>query len=223
MTREPADPLDAPGHPEAARPPAAPAANRRPSVEERAARRTTTQAGEERLRYDHLLSHLREGREVEARPSSPFALSLDVLHRNFWRVIAAVAIFLVIYLVALNVAGRIRETTIDTWTGPDAIVTSGQQQPACVTDGFTAPFATSPEFPTWIRYDGRLYGQTDAIWPMGERRDEPGLYPPTGYQLSGLELRHVETVAEGLAGEIVIVRRVPAPTGRIFRHAAACD
>jgi hypothetical protein len=210
MSLEPNEPH---GDPPAGRPD-------RPSIADRAARRAATHGTADAERYDRLLRQLRAGHELELERPTRFRLSWDIVHANFWRVTGAIALGLAIYVIALNAFEWWRSVRVDTWAGPGAAVTSGQQLPTCAA-GAGAP--AHPSFPNWVRFEDRLFVLTEAVWPMIEAGAVAADYPPSGHTLGSVALHRAGSTPEGRAGELILLRESAAPSGRLYRHVAACD
>lgn len=192
----------------------------RPSIAERAARRSATHGVAEAERYDRLLRHLRAGHQLELERPARLRLSWDVVHANFWRVTGAIVLGLAIYLIALNGLEWWRSVRVDTWTGPGASVTSGQELPACAIGAGATNHAA---FPNWIRFEDRLFVMTDAVWPMVDDGKVAADYPATGHVLGSVGLHLANSTPEGVAGELLLLRESASPSGRLYRHVAACD
>ncbi len=186
----------------------------RPSIAERASRREQVQAGS-RDRHASLLRALRAGQEVPLETGSR-------RRRIRWNPIAGVMlrvalVLAVAYLAVIFGARLLRESRVDTWTGPDASVQSGQRLDGC------APIQgiDDPAFPSWIRFEGQIYRLTTSNRPIGEEPD-PSAYPPTGYRLAPMTLYRIANTPEGREGQIVVVRLDNSPVGRIYRRTPEC-
>jgi hypothetical protein len=185
----------------------------RRSVSERAAQRDRMrQAG--RDRYASLLHTLHAGRELPLEPGTR-------ARRLRWHPIAgklvwAALIVLVAYLAITTGLSLWRDARVDTWAGPDASVTSGQKLADCP----LADRVRDDLFPSWIRFDGKVYLLTDTIRPMGVVPDSD--YPATGYGLGSMALFRVDNSPDGKAGVIVAVKLASSAVGRVFHQAPDC-
>lgn len=185
----------------------------RRSVSERAARRDRMhQAG--RDRYSSLLHALHAGREL---PLQPRRRGL----RLAWHPIAGKLLWLAVvgvllYLGITTGLALWREGRVDTWTGPDASVTSGQRLADCPLAGAVR----DDLFPSWIRFDGKVYLLTDTIRPMGFEPDAD--FPATGYSNGSMTLYRVAGTPDGLAGRIIVVKLATSAVGQVFRQNPDC-
>lgn len=185
----------------------------RRSVSERAARRDRMrQAG--RDRYASLLHTLHAGRELPLQPR-PAGRRLR-WHPIAGKLVWAALIGLLAYVAVTTGLSLWREARVDTWAGPDASVTSGQKLADC-------PLAGSVRddlFPSWIRFDAKVYLLTDTIRPMGVVPDSD--YPNTGFRLGSMALFRVDNSPDGKAGRIMAVKLAPSGVGRVFLLAPDC-
>lgn len=102
---------------------------RRLSIEERAARREAiTHAG--RDRYAALVRSLHAGRELPVGRPAGRRVRISI-NPVFWTILKIVVVGLALYAIALGADAWIRERAVDTWTGPDAAVTSGLNLAGC--------------------------------------------------------------------------------------------
>jgi hypothetical protein len=187
---------------------------RRPSIEERVARREMLDA-QGRDRYDRLLRHLRAGREI----------TLERPRRERWdwhpvagRLVLAAVVVGVLYVIATSVAAFVREGRVDTWTGPDASVTSGQKVEGC--PAFIR--LDHPVFPSWIRFDGGLFGRTEQVVPVGETNIGTA-YIESGYRHDDFVLYTVNQPGLGPPGSRIAVRKGGAPAAEIYRRFDGCS
>jgi hypothetical protein len=184
----------------------------RPTISQRADRRQRLQAGGSD-RFASLMRALHAGQEVPLQ--SRQARSLE------WHPIAAkliVAAFVGVLLYAAVYVGynAWRDGRVDTWSGPDTTVTSGQRLADCP----VVNALHDDTFPTWIRYSGQVYRSTGTIRPVGT--DPTGDYPPTGYALGGLRLLRVANTPDGQAGRIIVLKLVDVPVGQVFEVTPEC-
>ena len=91
-------------------------------------------------------------------------------------------------------ARALARSRVDTWSGPDGSVTSGQRLEDCPLVGTVR----DDIFPSWIRFDGKVYRLTDTIRPMGFEPDPD--FPATGYTLGSMALFRVVNTPEGQSG-----------------------
>ena len=187
--------------------------DRRPSIEERVARRELVDS-QGRDRYDRLLRHLQAGREI--------SLEKPRRERWDWHPVAGRLILVALVVAALYVAGTTglsiwREQRVDTWSGPDATVTSGQRLEGC--PAFIR--LNSPVFPAWIRYDGGLFQRADAAVPVGATNLGTS-YRETGYTHDDLRILTVHVPGLGPAGSRIAVRKGGAPAAEIYRLVEGC-
>lgn len=185
---------------------------RRLPIEERAARRDRmTRANADR--YQSLLWTLRAGREL------PWARRRSVRlewHPIAWALLRVAIVGVVIYAVVSTGLSAWREVRVDTWTGPDATVTSGQRLESCpIAVGFRDPI-----FPAWVRFEGSIYRGTDSIRPIGSNLDNA--YPDTGYSLGDLHLLRVVNVPAGQEGQMIVIKLESSLTGELYVRVPEC-
>lgn len=191
----------------------------RPSIEERARRRSELDAGS-RDRYDSLLRHLRAGQEIAIQPRGGWRDRLEALdwHPIAGRLLLAIAAAVAVYLLLTAVTGWLREGRVDTWSGPDATVQSGQRLEGCV-DLVRLDDAV---LPNWIRYRGEVFQLTEIGLPMGESNIGRS-YTATPYALGDLRLFEVRVQGLGPMGSRLIVRNGEAPAGQLYRRLGSCS
>jgi len=186
--------------------------DRRRSIEERAARRELVQhSGSDR--YRSLLRALQAGREVPWQHRRAGRLEW---HPIAWVLVRLVVALVLVYVVVTAALGFWREGRVDTWTGPDATVTSGQRLEGC-------PAASEFQdaiFPAWVRFAGSLYAGTPAIRPVGSNKDNA--YPVTGYRLGSLGLLQVASTPEGQAGDMILLKLDSSLTGQVYVRLPGC-
>ena len=185
----------------------------RRSVSERAAQRERMQRTG-RNRYANLLHTLQAGQELAWQPRSGG-------HRLTWHPIAgklirAAAVVGLLYGSVTAALGIWRDGRVDTWSGPDGLVTSGQRLANCPQVGLVR----DDLFPCWIRFDGAVYALTASNRPMGFKADPD--FPWTGYRLDQMALYRTLNTPDGVAGRIVLVKLDPSPVGRVYRQAPDC-
>lgn len=191
----------------------------RMSIEERAARREKLVAG--RDRFGALLRTLQAGQEIRLRPRG--RRWLDSLRDWNWHPVGWVMVRIILVVVVLAVAVKIggdflRQTRVDTWGGPDATVTSGQQLSGCAA---VAAVTAVEDYPNWVRFGGATYVRTDAIRP-GVVDGPDGGYKSTGYTLGNLILATIENTPDGRARDIVMVYSNGAMAGYVYQRAPGC-
>jgi hypothetical protein len=168
-----------------------------------------------RDRYSSLLRTLQAGQEL------PWQQRRGT-RRVVWHPIAGTllraAIVAILLYVALTAAlGLWRDARVDTWSGPDASVTSGQRLEGCAQVGSVRDGI----FPSWIRFEDIIYRLTETNRPMGFEPD--AAFPQTGYALGSMELYRIANTPDGLAGTIVAVKLDNNAVGRVYRATPDCS
>ena len=166
-----------------------------------------------RDRYSSLLRALYAGQEVPLQRRQGRSIE--------WHPIAGKLVLLAVVAVILYAAASVgynawRDARVETWTGPDATVASGQRLTDC-------PLVNNLHddiFPTWVRYKGKVYRLTDRIRPVGMGPTPD--YPPTSYELGPLRLHEIRNTPEGLAGDIVLVKLADGVVGQVFEVTPDC-
>ncbi|MBA3875664.1 MAG: hypothetical protein C0498_01785 [Anaerolinea sp.] len=121
-----------------------------------------------------------------------------------------------LYIVVTAGLNLWRDYRVDTWSGPDASVSSGQRLPDCpIVLDFRDPI-----FPAWVRFEGSIYRGTQAIRPIGSNRDNA--YPDTGYRLGPLRLMRAANTPEGRAGEMIVLKLDTSLTGQVYIRTPEC-
>jgi len=171
------------------------------------------QAG--RDRYSSLLRTLQAGQEL------PWQQRRGT-RRLAWHPVAGTLlkfaiVGVLVYLAVTSALGLWRDSRVDTWSGPDASVSSGQRLADCPLVGSVR----DDVFPSWIRYDDTIYRLTDTIRPMGFEADPD--FPSTGYSLGPMTLFRVINTPEGQSGTIVLVKLDTSAVGRVFRATPDCS
>jgi hypothetical protein len=193
------------------------------SIEERAGRRDRM-AADGTDRYTALVETLRAG---ESMPKGR-----EVRDRVAWNPIAKKLIFVaiglaIVYFAVQAGANYLRNQRVDTWSGPDATVQSGEQLAGCpALNGLYHDV-----FPTWVRYNGRVYGLTEAKWAIVERYGQLSL-TRSGYELNGVLLLLEDKTQAGQQRDFVVLMSYPGaapgeairpmPAGPIYRHLRDC-
>ena len=187
----------------------------RPSIEERAARRDRIEAAPGD-RYRNLLRALRAGREVPLDRDSRMEWGW---HPILWKLLAVIAAGVVLY-AGLRIGGDwLRQQRVDTWSGPDAAVQSGQQLATC--PGVSA--YDDDVFPNWVRIGTRVYTLSDAIRPVPRPGVGETTYAESGYSLGSLRLLYDDATPQGLERGYVLVYGPPALAARVYRAVAGCQ
>lgn len=186
----------------------------RATIAERAARRESLEAsGADR--YESLLRHLAAGRELPVTRRTGL--------RARWHPIARKLLVFALVVAGLYVgftlaADLVREFRIDTWSGPDATVSSGQRLDDC------AAFVRNGDavFPNWIRFDGRVFHHIGAQLPIGETNIGK-YYVDSGYTLGTLRIYRVTTTGLGELGTRILVRAGTSPAGGLYGAIPGCS
>lgn len=110
--------------------------------------------------------------------------------------------------MAVFVTDQLRLGRVDTWAGPDASVQSGLRLAGCP----EVSFQEDVYFPSWVRFDGKVFRWTDAGSPIGPNSVGTA-YVASGYTLGDLQLFRVTNSLEGRAGRQVMVRQGTSPVG----------
>lgn len=164
-------------------------------------------------RYDSLLRHLRAG-----RPPTPELRKERFQWHPVAARVAAVAIVAVVgWGLLLTGLAVWREFNVETWSGPDQSVTSGQRLPGCTAD---LSFRDGI-FPTWVRFEGSVFRAAARNRPVGTLPDAN--YPATGYRLGDLELFRILNTPQGRAGDHILLKIVNVETGELYERVPACS
>jgi hypothetical protein len=186
--------------------------NRRPTIEERAERRERLESGGSD-RYTSLMRALHAGREVPIQRREARSLQW---HPVAGKLLVAAVVAVVAYAAIVAGYNAWRDSRVDTWSGPDATVTSGQRLANCP----VANDLHDDTFPTWIRYGGRLYLLTGRVRPIGNEATPD--YPQLPYELGDLRLHTVENTPDGREGKIMLLRLADAAVGQVFELNTDC-
>ncbi len=184
------------------------------SIEERAARRARIESPQ-RDRYGSLVRALQAGRQIPLR-EAPRA-------RIAWHPIARLLTFTAIAGALLWALGTFafnawRDAQVDTWSGPDSAVASGQRLAGC--DSVNQ--LHDDLLPTWVRYHGTVYGITQRKLTVREdgREGLTGL-PESGYSLGSARILLPTDHTTGEPAHLLLVRP-PAYVGRVFLPLEEC-
>jgi hypothetical protein len=186
----------------------------RPSIGERAARRERVERGGAD-RYSSLMRAMRAGQEMPWQRRRQRTISLE-WHPIAWALVRALVVVVIAYGAIVVGFNAWRDSRVETWAGPDATVTSGQRLADCpqVND------LHDDSFPTWIRFQGSVYGLTDTIRPYGFTSNDE--YPDTGYRLGSLRLHRIANTPDGVAGDSVLIKIDTSAVGQVFGRLPDC-
>jgi hypothetical protein len=179
------------------------------TIEERAQKRERISAdgGE---RYDRLVDTLREGRPARTGREAKFALQWNPVAR---KLLVAGVVVVLLYLAVRTGTDMLRDARVDTWTGQDATVQSGQRLAGCPeVEGLH-----DDVFPTWVRYGGAVYGMVDLRRVVVEMEGQPNL-TRTGYRLGDIELLVEDFTEPGRRRDFVILHLLSSQAGQVFRR-----
>ena len=163
-------------------------------------------------RYQSLIRALRAGGRIPWQPAHARRLEW---HPIAWVLVRAIIVIALAYLALMTGLNLWREGRVDTWSGPDATVSSGQHREGCPT---ASDFRDSI-FPAWVRFDGVIYGGTSSIRPVGSSQD----YPVTGYHLGSISLLRVANTPVGLAGGTILLKLDSSGVGLIYVRLPGCE
>jgi hypothetical protein len=186
--------------------------NRRPTIEERAERRERIESGGSD-RYTSLMRALHAGKEVPVQRREGRSLQWHPVAGNL---LVAGLIAVLAYAGLVTAYNAWRDSRVDTWSGPDATVMSGQRLANCP----VANDLHDDTFPTWIRYQGHVYVLTDRIRPVGNTPTPD--YPMTPYELGDLRLHTIANTSEGRDGTLILLRLASAAVGQVFELNPDC-
>ena len=156
----------------------------------------------ERDRYSSLVRALQAGREVPvaARRRGP---SMWDWHPIARRLLMAIVAAVVVYYGARFAWNAVRDARVDTWSGPDATVQSGQRLAGCP----AVDALHDDTFPNWVRYGGAVYVLTGRYRPIGGDAS-PGrtTLAEAGYSNGTMRLLLTETPGSGPPDESLYLR-----------------
>jgi len=127
------------------------------------------------------------------------------------RILLVAAIVIVTWLGAIAVTDWVRRGVVDTWTGPDATVQSGQRLAGCP----DITFREDVYFPSWVRFEGKVFRWADRLAPIGTE-SIGSAYLSTGFRHGDLELFRVDNNPEGRAGNRIMLRQGVTAFGAIY-------
>jgi len=185
------------------------------TIEERAARRESLlHAG--RDRYAALVRSLQAGRELPIGRPGGRRLRISV-HPAFWTMLKIVAVAVAVYAIAVGAETLIRERRVDTWTGPDAAVTSGRTLAGCP----DASRIRDDVFPSWLKIGETVYLLTDRRRPFSTVGGTRG-FSDSGYRLGALRLLWIDDTEAGRAHQDAFVWQEGAIAGITYAIEPAC-
>ena len=157
-----------------------PAYRDRPTIEERAAKREQIHTGGND-RYSSLIDALSRGHQLPPEGARPKL----TWHPILWTMLRVGLVVIVAYMAALYGWRWWRQQQTDTWTGPTASVQSGQRLAGCA----AANSRDDDAQPTWIRFQGVVYVESDSVNPVFNQGVEGQTgFIETGYSLSQLRI-----------------------------------
>lgn len=186
----------------------------RPSIEERASKRHQVHAsGNDR--YTSLIDALSGGNPIPALGRGPRV----AWHPIVWTLIWTAAIVVVVYLAALFGWRWWRQQQTDTWLGPTASVQSGQRLAGCT----SANLRNDDTEPTWIRWNGTVFVQTEAVFPVLNKSAEGQTqFTETGYKLSQLRIVLTQDAVAGQLPPRLLVVSPPGIGASVYQPDASC-
>jgi hypothetical protein len=161
-----------------------------------------------------LVRALRAGQEVTLRERRGNALEWHPIAR---KLLLAALVGIVLWFSIVTAYNAWRDSRVETWSGPDATVQSGQRLADCP----PANALHDDTFPTWVRYGGHVYISTGRIRPVGATPTPD--YPLTPYALGSLRLHTIANTPEGRAGNIILLRLAENEVGEVFELNADCS
>jgi len=187
----------------------------RPSIAERAERRERMDAGG-RDRYSTLVRTLQAGRDV---PLGRVRETRFEWNPIFWTLVKLALVLVAAYFITLFAYNWWRDQRVDTWTGPDAAVQSGQRLAGCD----AANRQHDDLFPTWVRFQGVVYVLTDRRRPV-IGNSEPGRtqFVETGYSQERIRILLPAAPVAGQPPDDLLLVVPPAFAGRIFDADPSC-
>ena len=185
----------------------------RPTIDERAERRRRVESGGSD-RYTSLLRALHAGEEIPLVRRRGRSLEWHPIAR---RLVIAAIVGVLAYAAIVTGYNAWRDSRVDTWSGPDASVTSGQRLADC-------PLANDQHddtFPTWVRYAGHVFILSGRVRPVGNAPTPD--YPATPYQLGVLRLHTVTNTPDGREGRIILLKLADSAVGQVFDLSPDCS
>ncbi len=186
----------------------------RPSIAERAARRDEMQT-QGRDRYSSLLRSLQAGHELPIhRHGGRLAIDWNPV---LWTLLKVAAVVIVAYVVIRVGTQWWRESTVVTWSGPDATVQSGVRLADCpVIDHIRVD-----DFPSWVTYGGSVYRYTGLKRPyLGP---ETAGFAQTPYTNGAMHLVLIDDTPDGKARDTTLVWLEGALAGIEYARTPDCS
>lgn len=191
-----------------------PAYGDRPTIEERASKRQLIHTGGND-RYTSLIDALSRGRHIPPESARP-KLSW---HPVIWTLLRVVVVVVVAYMAVLFGWRWWRQQQTDTWAGPTATVQSGQRLAGCA----SANARNDDSMPTWIRWQGTVYVETDTVFPvLNQSLEGQTQFSETGYALSQLRIVLREVGAAGALPPMLLVVSPPGIGAAVYKPDASC-
>ncbi|MGK2851087.1 MAG: hypothetical protein ACSLFN_09285 [Candidatus Limnocylindrales bacterium] len=134
-------------------------------------------------------------------------LRLDI-DASAGRLLAIAGLVVVGGFLAVVLTDWLRTNRVDTWAGPDAAVQSGLRLDGCP----AVSFQEDVYFPSWVRFEGKVFSWTDSGSPIGPN-SLGSAYVPSGYTLGDLQLFRVTNSLEGREGRQIMLRQGTSPVG----------
>jgi hypothetical protein len=185
----------------------------RPTIDERAERRARVESGGSD-RYPSLVRALRAGQEVPLRERRGSRLEW---HPIAGKLLLAALVGIAAYFSIVTAYNAWRDSQTETWAGPDTSVQSGQRLANCP----PANAQHDDVFPTWVRFNGRVYVSTGRIRPVGTAPTPD--YPLTPYTLGSLRLHTIANTPEGRAGTLILLRLSENEVGQVYEVNPDCS
>jgi hypothetical protein len=187
---------------------------RRARIEERAARRERMSAPG-RDRFSSLMRALQAGKEVPVRaPGRSAPIEWNPIGLTL---IKLAALVVVAWFGVSVVTGLLRDNRVDTWSGPDQSVQSGEKLAECA----EVEFVRDEAFPSWIRYRGAIYRLTTSTTPFIGQGITAG-YHDSGYNLGALHLILIDNTPEGRSLDTILLWIDSGIAGREMTRVTDC-
>ena len=185
----------------------------RPTIEERAARREALErAGSSR--FGVLLRVLRAGSRIPPEVRTRAAIQW---HPIFWVAVRLVLLGIAAWIIASAGVRLWRQSHVDTWSGPDSSVASGQRLADCP----VVNAMYDDLYPTWVRFRGSIFRSTGRPFVFGS--NAATINPWSGYRLGSLELDLITDTPEGRAGGTIALRFTGSLVGQLYRLTPECS
>ena len=186
----------------------------RPLVEERAARRERMNAPD-RDRFSSLMRALQAGTEVPVRSRGrDRRIEWNPIG---WTLIKVAVIVVIAWFGVSVITGWIRDNRVDTWSGPDPTVQSGERLAACS----EVELGRDAAFPSWIRYKGAIYRLTSSARPFIGPGVTPGFHD-SGYSLGSLHLILIDNTPDGRSLDTILLWIDGGIAGREMTRVPGC-